>query len=293
MKRTSDIEAQFERCGYVEICEGVPTRDDYDGLYRSFDTFVEAVGQDPAVESALNESGRRWLSSRNTSMWYSGVPPKFEDRTRRDDKAEKLYCQASQEYVEYCRSRNPVLYQVAAVCALYEHIEQIIESAVPILLSVIDQLTESNPGLRDRLYAPHRYAPVILRVIRYHRTTNFGTQPHVDKSGLSLVLDNSDSRLSEKLVIASNKRPTELTLADLHSPRRRCPGSAILIPGRCLQDVGFLDLPPSPHAVLPMDTERRHSVIAFWLVPNFSMDQLITDVPFKQCSAEISRRVGR
>ena len=98
---------------------------------------------------------------------------------------------------------------------------------------------------------------------------------------------HSDDKSGDQFVIG-RWRPTELLLSDL-APVVRI-GSfhyndALVFPGLFLNEMGYHEILPSPHAALGSTAMRhRHVSVGFWLVPFMSTDHLITSVPFKSAA---------
>jgi hypothetical protein len=132
------------------------------------------------------------------------------------------------------------------------------------------------------LYAEDRPLPIIIKMIRYNNSPEqFATDPHYDKSSLSLILNADDDEVRLRLGYGRNC-PLSSMFTPLQYPESaQEPNSCVMIPGLCLELAG-IDLPPTPHCVMPVDkAAHRHSIIAFLLVPHLEgTDGLDTQAPY-------------
>jgi hypothetical protein len=155
----------------------------------------------------------------------------------------------------------------------------------PIILA-LDQETEFF-GLRKILIRRNRSFPVILRLIRYEPGPAIATPLHFDKSALTLHMNSNDSSGDRFLIGPGGRRDISITDLVPIGGRKNETGAthAIVFPGLFLNTIGFDYLPPTPYAALGMpNSQYRHTLVAFWLVPFLISEHLITNVPNRAAS---------
>ncbi|HEV8715456.1 MAG TPA: 2OG-Fe(II) oxygenase family protein [Candidatus Binatia bacterium] len=280
------IEKSFFSTGYLEVPNALPDQRFFDHLYGLFEEFIEAIQNNLELERQIDAIGEEWLHHPDNFFFFSEAPPKFQDRTRRDDKADKLYAQFYFEFFCFLTERyGDLLGKFRSLRCFYSSLACLHYIALGVFLPLIRALDRTNPGLERRLFPEHRVPPIMIKILRYNSNTNWGTLPHYDKSGLSLIM-NSDDANDENFVVGRHGdgilKPSDLKQPVRTSTPSNGRTSGIVIPGMCLQEAGFRRLKPTPHAVLPVTkSTNRHAVVAFWLVPEINPAGLITNVEFE------------
>lgn len=273
---------KLQNFGYIETPNILPTHEFFCQLYSAFDDFIALLLKNSELEILINNIAEDWRKLADHESFYAGAPPKFQDRTRRDDKAEKIYLQFCLEYFLFFSRYKSIYQQYPEVKKLYDLLLRAHYAALQVFRPFVELLSVTNPGLEKVLLPKTCVPPVMLKLVRYEPSGNLGTAPHHDKSALTLLM-NSDDQGNEKFAVGRCEDGW-LKLSDLKPPLRQKPNErgAILFPGMCLREAGFERLQPSPHCVLPvLGRKRRHSLIAFLLVPHLKTDALVTNVEFR------------
>ena len=161
-------------------------------------------------------------------------------------------------------------------------LEKIHSCVSQIFKDILDCLAQEGCCLHDK-FPQDDGLSIILKIVRYeYEDSELPADVHVDKSALTLILDNDDVE-NNKLVVSRYK--DKLMFKDLRQPQREFDDnpelytSSILLPGNILQHVG-INLNPTPHAVLPFNGSFRHSLIAFLLIPNVDTELIGTKVEY-------------
>jgi hypothetical protein len=269
---------------YVVFKGALPNRCWFNNLYNTYDDVSRLLLETPALLDEWHRCVESWQRIRDTRQFFCGTPTDFRDRSTRADKRDKEYLQYSLDFATSSAFRDSVLSRNCAVVRLFGMLEELHFACADLFFRVIDSITAEVPEAKSRLLYDGRLAPIIIKVLRYNRRPErFATDPHFDKSALSLLLNSDDKSVSYRL---GRYVPSEIRYSELFAPIEYPPNDdqwndAVLISGLCLREVGLSALPPTPHSVLPVqDRDVRHSVVAFYLVPYLDTTHMTTNAPY-------------
>lgn len=266
--------------GVVELSNPFFSKEDYNRLYESFDYFIELIKNDKNLLEKLTHTEKEFLSMENLSNQYCSTPPSYRDYLEHTQKRhDKIYFQFIKEHYELFKSAYPELLQSnPQIQEFFEQMVKIDEMAKKMFNVVVSGLQEKHPEVENCLLGKNREFTVVTKIVRYEKSDKWGTTPHFDKSGLTLIWDSDDEDHDSLLVCEKNLDPN---VADLKKPKRNFANmdkvtSTLLIVGSCLSKVG-ININPTLHGVSSINKDRRHSVISFALVPNIDTSDLQTD----------------
>lgn len=265
-------EGQFEvlqKQGFIEIANPYMSQQEYGALYDSFDHMIDLLSTDPVLFDALRDSEKEFLAEEKLLKRYCKTPPSYRDPAKdATKKRAKIYFQFIPEHYELLQQKYPAVLEHLA--DFFEKMQRVDALAKKLFEASLDQFDSDCPGIRTSLYGSHKELTVVTKIVRYKKSEQWGTTPHVDKSGLSLIWDSTDAN-HDSLVLYND-------IIDQFEKPIRAFGfnSVILIPGACLSKVN-LPIKPTLHGVLPLASEYRHALISFALVPDISTDDIQTD----------------
>lgn len=273
----------LEKKGVAEIKNVHFSRAFYDTFYQDFEALIEmGMGEllAPYVAAFMQENPT--LQRR-----FCGTPPGFKMREYKSEtyhQDDKVYFQYTRPFHEWLTihgaslvTQHPLLAKVLDAC------EKMVRQSERYMESALAHLEPTYPGLGVRFHASDKTIPMVLKVIAYQPTKRkFCTLPHVDKSGLSLLYDNSDLPYQESILLAPYQ--PVFHYKDLSCPQRKWNTegkdytSTLLIVGACLKKIGC-SLFPTPHGVLCSgNKKKRFSVVVFGLVPDLDTKDITTTI---------------
>lgn len=263
---------QLKQNGFVEIKNTHATKYDYNGIYRDFEQVILEAQMDEEFADALIALEEAFQNT-NYKKIFCGAPAGYRNCTAEPRKHDnKKYFQFSAEYHDFVRKNHEhVLDAYPILKTFFDKLKHIDSSSKLLFKDIIESLRETHPAVVTAMYGDRRDLTVIIKVLSYDTClTELSTSPHYDKSGLTIILDNDD-KVNDRLVLSSYQE--KFDFEKLRAPERKFDDnnnytSALFILGSLLQQQG-IDLKPTPHAVLPSQSEhKRHSIIAFALLPN-------------------------
>jgi hypothetical protein len=207
----------------------------------------------------------------------------FRDRHGRKNKRAKDYLQFCLSYAHSDAFREAKIANIPEVRELFEKLSDLHFRCVELFAGTVEGICAGSLQLRDRIQPPGNLSLIVIKMLRYSpQAARFATEPHFDKSALSLLLDSDDNEVRYR--VAKYELPVRLSQFVAPCEYRSnvgVPGPATIISGLCLREIGLRRFQPSPHFVLPVTGRRRHSVVAFLLVPGLEgTDQMSTYVDF-------------
>lgn len=280
----SALLSSINRRGFTLIPNALPPLSIFQETYEAFDAVTGVVRTNDLTAIVLEKTADAWNDDLSRSAFYARAPMGFRDRSLRADKEKKVYFQYSPEYGQFVSKRYPgLLLMSPEVQRLFKFCDKLWNQSANILKSVILELDEDYPGLKTLLVRRKRAFPVILRLIRYEPGTHLLTSPHHDKSALTIHMHSDDGAANQFII--GPARSGGLKLSDLSPVKRRANSrharDAVVFPGMFLSQMGYEEIPASPHAALCSEESRyRHVAVAFWLVPFMFTDHLKTDLAF-------------
>jgi hypothetical protein len=265
--------------GYAMFDRVLPDRIWFERTYQLFDELVDGL-TDESIED-LRAGAFAWLAVGDNDSYYCGVPSSFRDRKGLSGKRDKAYLQWCLEFARSPQFAATTAGQSPAMRELSERLEELESVCSRLYMDVLREIGAEHPEYLA-LHAEDRPLPIIIKMIRYNNSPEqFATDPHFDKSALSLILNADDDEVRWRVGRGRNCPLSSMFTPMEYPASAEEPNSCVMIPGLCLELAG-VELPPTPHFVMPVVTgEHRHSIVAFLLVPHLQgTDGLSTQAPF-------------
>lgn len=260
--------------GFAAIPRPV-AKDVWRRLYRALDEYShpEATA-DRSV--TVHAAAADWLEERGLRRFYSGVfAPYFKDTTAEPGKDKKKTFQFFEVYYRFLNQERADLFED-------ERFRQLVDGSMAALYSVhaavhpfVAELRDVNPELYRALSPENALPPVSLRLLRYERTDSLGIRPHIDKSGLTVILD-SDDPADETNLVFGPLDPSLSASLDSFRPLTCRQDESLIFFGGGLRAAGFQECRPLPHTVRPFRRAVRHSAVFHWFLPNLETETLHT-----------------
>lgn len=253
--------------------------DAWSHLYTALDVLADELRGDDALAAEFDAAARAWQGESGLRDHYSGYfTPYYRDRVGQTDKDQKTIFQLCQPYYAYVYRRFPHLVQVPAFRALLQGTQAALSACERDLTALVESLSVVSPELADRLVHDSPVRPTALRLLSYVSDDHFFTNPHVDKSAVTVILHTDDPTDDPCLVVAGPSGRT-LRLSDFYAPER-APDESLVFFGAAAQRVAP-ELTATPHGVRPPATpRRRHSAVFFWLLPGVDLAPFKTDIDY-------------
>lgn len=275
-----DVVESVVKAGFVGIHDQLPSQQWFDALYALYDQLIDRRIDDAGL-SSLSDECAAWGELPGNRNAFAGAPVGFRDRRQTAGKEQKTYFQYNREFGHYLKSsKGGSFYRDPLFRIFCERLDSIAVIAQRVFHAALHELTEPHDGLAHALWGFYGGASVHVKVLRYEPDAKWATTPHFDKSALTFVLNADDLDQGESFRIAPYK--PGITAEELQAPSRATddissPSIGLLFPGMCLRAMG-VNIQPSPHGVVPLQTDRkRHSMIAFLMAPGIDTNEMITD----------------
>ena len=234
---------QFERMGYVEICDEKHAA--FDSLYAHFDAFTEFLQVNPIWAQKLYGVKERFIRSKERAYYSTDFFGQYDE-----SKTEKR-CQISFYYSthfhDFISARYPEFTRVLEIRQFFDACREIQKPCKSLFENIAEEL-----GLNVTF-------PILLKVVKYLPGYT-ATRPHYDGSAFSLFLDSTDD---QSLLLAPYK--PSYTVDDFSSPLRKT-NSTLLIPGTHLTDFSIY---PTPHIALQTN-KTRYATVVFAMRSNYT-----------------------
>lgn len=282
-RRGNAIATNLQAHGFHTFRNALPPRRWFAGFYAQFDALATRLECHPDLAESWNALAAQWLARGDNAAYWCSVPPAFKDRTKRLGKRDKIYLQYSVPFAFWLAHREPDLLDRLGATGLFEALQRLHVLCSSLFNQAIVAIADGDRVIAAQLRPSMRPAPIVLKAIRYNpNAARFGADAHYDKSALSLLVnaDDYDSRVRIGPYRAQGSRLSDL-VAPVESARSdTASGDAVVIVGACLREIGLASFGPTPHAVLPVvQPRRRHSVVAFHLVPHLDASHVETAAP--------------
>ena len=247
-------------------------------LYDALDAFADFVAANPEYATVFDTTAKAWQAERG--LEFSGYfSPYFRNRIGQAGKDQKYIFQICEPYFRYLADRHPRLLALPAFARLADAALAVLYSLHAAMLPLMSSLRDAHPGLHAALMQGEVMPPVVLRLLHYRGDGRFFTDPHVDKSAVTVIVNTDDPEDDPCLVFAPSTVGT-LLLSEFRPVRKR-QDEAIVFLGAAGREAGLSGCAPAPHAVRPSRVPRtRHSAIFFWLLPGIDLKSFSTAVPF-------------
>jgi hypothetical protein len=273
--------ADIQQTGFALLKGALPNPSSFADAYRAFDAVANLVEADELAEILLEKTAVDWTKKPDLLGYYAKAPMGFRNRSERQDKEKKSYFQYTPAYEAFVRTNYPrIMAKYPEIDWLFVNCDSLCRASEQVLKSVILEFDRHFPGLRTLLLRKGNPSPVILRLLRYEPGNQIETLPHYDKSAFTVHMHSDDSK-ADQFVIGP-WCAGELSLADLNPVTRRANCDAVVFPGLFLDQMGYHEIRPTPHAALGSEDNRyRHVAVGFWLVPFMMTEHLSTNIPYK------------
>jgi hypothetical protein len=250
-------------------------------LYESFGLFIDRLSVKNESSGIFDQTAKHWQHDSGLRLHYSGYfSPYYRDRTEQAGKDNKRVVQFCEPYYRYLYRQAPDLLAIPEYRNLAQGMMSALYSAFATYLPIIKSLAEVDCELSRLLLAAGETPPVALRLIRYESDNFFFTNPHVDKSAVTVILDSDEPSEHGCLVFAPPQ--TESPKLSEFAPVAKKDGEALLFLGAAPRQASHMWASPAAHAVRPLSTPTtRHVAIFFWLLPGIDLSTFSTAVPYE------------
>lgn len=272
--------------GYHVFRDALQPRRWFTSLYAAYDKVSTLVADKPQLLRQWEAAYVQWQAEGDNKAYFADVPPFFKNRSplpTSSAKRNKEYIQFCLDFAESPAYRTSSLAVIGEFRELVELMTELHYTSDRLFWRAIRSITDDESMMRRRLRPAGRVAPIVLKAIRYnYDPKRFATDPHYDKSALSLLLHSDDRHVSYGVAAHTSEpvRCTELRAPIDYPLSDDAPNHGVLISGLCFQKIG-VGIGPSPHAVLPVTSSKwRHAIVAFYLVPYLDTTDMHTAAPF-------------
>jgi hypothetical protein len=253
---TTSLREQFQKVGYVEICDQKHGAATFDALYASFDALITLLQTNPRLAQKLYIAKERFIRSKDQN-YYSTNFFGFYDESKRRGQVSFYY---SIHFHEFISSHYPEFKQIPEINRFFE---ACLEIQTP-YRNLFDE-SATKLGLETIFSSTYEHPPILFKVIKY-LPNYIVTRPHYDGTAFSLFLDSTDN---QSLLLSSYK--ISPTVSDFSSPERQFSRESnqktiLLIPGAFLTEFSIY---PTPHFV-KQSGKIRYATIAFAMRANFT-----------------------
>ncbi len=249
----------------------------WDRLYRALDAYVEVSRERP--DELAHEEARRWFERRPDWKFYKGAfAPCFKDANGDSHGTDrKQTFQLCEMYYRFLNEQRPELLEGDEFRHLVDGAMAAMYSVHAAIQPLVVALSGSAPQLYRALNPVGALPPVSLRLLRYERNDGLAIRPHVDKSGLTVILDSDDPPDRPNLILGPLNAVEPVKLSSF-VPAVKGKNEALMFFGAGLRAAGFEQCAPLPHTVAAVKTAVRHSAVFHWFLPNLDTDAVETKV---------------
>ena len=250
-------------------------------LYQQFTAFAEFVSAHPELSDTFDVTAKEWQAESGFRSHFSGYfSPYYRNRAGESSRDNKIIFQFCEPYYRYLSEREPELFALPPFRNLVDGLMAALFSAFATYLPLVNALRDIDPALAHRLLPIARVAPVSIRLLRYYSDKKFFTNPHVDKSAITVILDTDEPIDQPCLVFAPRSDGSAPRLSQFAPVPHREHESLVFF-GAAPQQAGHTAFSPAAHAVKPLTTSQvRHVAIFFWLLPGIDLAMFDTTTPF-------------
>jgi hypothetical protein len=250
-------------------------------LYELFGSFISLVSSNNEFQDVFDRTAKLWRNDSGLKLQYSGYfSPYYRNRTGQVGKDNKQVVQFCEPYYRYLSESAPKLLALSEYRNLVQGMMSALYSTLATYLPIAHSLAQVDRELSQALLPPGTTPSVALRLIRYESDAYYFTNPHVDKSAITVILDSDEPPDQSCLVFA----PRETVVPKLSDfvPVEKNDGDAVLFLGAAPQKASHTWASPAAHAVRPLKTPAtRHVAVFFWLLPGIDMSSFNTAVPYE------------
>ena len=245
-------------------------------LYMSLSRFGEWFSEHKEYGDVFDQTAKAWQIDSGLKLYFSGYfSPYYRDRTNQVGRDNKRVIQFCEPYYRYLCDQAPTLLKIPEFRSLVQGMMAALYSSYATFLPTLRELSAIDPQLCKALMPDGTLPPVVLRLIEYQSDAYYFTNPHVDKSAVTIILDTDEPTDQSCLVFA----PRENALPRLSdfSPVQKQDRDALVFFGAAPQVANHGWAIPAPHAVRPLKAPfTRHVAIFFWLLPGVDLSRFDT-----------------
>jgi hypothetical protein len=249
-------------------------------LYGALDAFANFLAAHDEYADVFDRTAKAWQVESGLDLHFSGYfSPYYRNRVGQAGKDQKQIFQFCEPYFRYLANRHPELLALAPFARLAEGSLAALYSVYSAVLPLIDALRNVDKELLAALRPHNALPPIAIRLLQYEGDSQFFTDPHVDKSAITIITDTDDS-VDDPCLVFGPLAPATPLLSQ-YAPMIKRKDESLLFLGAAAREAGFAAFRPAPHAVRPSREHRiRHSAIFFWLLPGIDLKLFSTSVPF-------------
>ena len=253
---------QFNRVGYLEICDKEHTAATFDSFYVYFDELIAFLQTHPVWAQKLYVAKERFIRSKARS-YYSTDIFGFYDESKREGRSQISFYYST-HFHEFVCSHYPEFNEVPEIIHFFEACHKI-----QAVYGNLFKEAAAKLGIEAVFDSKYEDLPILFKAIKYF-PSYYASRPHYDGSLFSLFLDSTDN---QSLLLAPYK--SSLTVEDFSAPSREFlrsdnQNSMLLIPGVLLTEFSIY---PTPHIVVESG-KIRYATIAFAMRPNCSPQKI-------------------
>lgn len=254
---STPLSEQFQKTGYVEICNNKPPTATFNSLYTYFDDLIEFLQRNPVWAQKLYIAKERFIRSKERN-YYSTDFFGFYDESERKERSQISFYY-SIHFHEFICSHYPEFNQISEVIVFFKACFEIQKPYGNLFHEAAKEL-----GLETIFSSKYNHPPILFKVIKYLSSYS-PTRPHYDGTVFSLFLDSTDN---QSLLLSPYK--SSFIVDDFSSPLREFSqadnrNSILLIPGVFLAEFSIC---PTPHIVVQSE-KIRYATVAFAMRPNY------------------------
>lgn len=252
-------------------------------LYASFASFAE-VASHLEYADIFDIEAKEWQAESGLRLHFSGYfSPYYRNRVGQSGRDNKKVIQFCEPYYRYlCRSQ-PQLFEMIEFRVLVDRMMAVLYSSLASYTPLVHALSGIDHELAENLLQGDLGPPVAIRLISYQGDDYYFTNPHVDKSAITVILDTDEPNDRPCLVFAPHGRESTPPLSEF-APVLTREGEALAFLGAAPREANHRKFLPAGHAVRRLEGSGMPSVrnvaIFFWLLPGIDLARFNTAIPF-------------
>lgn len=255
--RAIPLAEQFEREGYLEMCDKNHGTITFDSLYAYFDELIAFLQAHPAWAQKLYSAKERFIRSQDRNYYATDFFGLYDESAREGRSQISFYY--STLFHQFICSHYPEFNQIPEIIRFFEACLEIQKPYGNLFKEAATEL-----GLETIFSSKYDHPPILFKIIKYF-PSYIATRPHYDGTAFSLFLDSTDN---QSLLLSPYK--SSFTVDDFSSPPRKFSrlydrNSVLLIPGALLTE---FSIQPTPH-IVAQSGKVRYATIAFAMRPNY------------------------
>lgn len=259
---------EIQKTGYTEFWNTGIRAEEYTQIYRLFDQVIDLSERDEVFEGVFQ--AKHFCFDRSQLSFFNNIPLGYKDRRFEEGKDLKSYFQYHPKfYDELLKNCSFAAQEYPLFISFLDALSHIHKRAQNAFSKTLEHMIRKDPtNLQENISEKTSTLFTLLKINVYYPSESMCTQPHYDKSALTLVLNNDDNP-NRRFIISNYTCPFDFESLKIPNRRLDNQDSALLFPGLLFSHLNLsFHLSPSPHAVSSTD-KVRHSIVAF-AIPRFS-----------------------